>query len=371
MAGGGEEKAVFVGLKNDAQEALPKIAEKDAELVDTTVAKGTKGLAEHVKTEDGITADLKSRMPAAPERIQADATRTAASAGAGESGAASASESPVRGSKLQQMLEHDDGAAADMSKPQFGSDALRDEPSYNDDIDKALEGTGVSREEYDRLRVTPTNDLSPEDLRKVVSVRNSIKIKDGQMVTKVLKPNIADGYLDNDTSLFNGNFKPDEFGGSIARGSDTADLDTPAKLRDGLALDDSASAQKWSPIPEGSNEAYQLRLPAPDNLAQDSRVTYGAVGDPKNFAPEVGDRASLAMEMGGQKVGGADGMPPQVWDAPFTGTGYTEGGVPEWTTTGGVGLPERAEIWKVTADGQETMMGYYDGNAGEWTRVRK
>jgi hypothetical protein len=262
----------------------------------------------------------------------------------------------------------------DQAAPQFGNDALRDLPNYNDEIDQALreQDPGVTREEYDQLRVTATNDLSPEDLQKVVAVRQAIKIRDGDIVSKVIKPNIADGYLDNDTSMFGGNFKPDRFGGSIARGSDTADLTDPSSLRQGLALDDSDSIAKWSPIPENAEEAWQLRVPAPRGLADETRVTYGAVGDPAHVPPEVGARAEATMTLGGQQVGGPDGLKPQVWDAPFTGTGYTEGGVPEWTTTGddGVGFDDRAEIWKVTSDGREVMMGYFDPTSREWTRVR-
>jgi hypothetical protein len=343
MAGGGEEKAVFVGLKQDVQGALPKIAERNAHVVDSAVEKGTKNLAEHADNEARIADDFRARMPRdKPLPPPRSAT----------------------GSKIDQALGGPDAgaarASADLAAPRFGNAALRDSPNYDDEIDRALEGSGLSREEYDRLRLSPTNDLTPEQIRQVGDVRNRIRIGDGQIVTKVVDRKFVDGYLKNDRDLFGKDtFNPATFGGSIARGTDTADLATPADLRDGLALDD--KGQGWTPVPENATEAYQLRFAAPKGLGDSAAPSYGAVGD-RDLDPSLqGQADSVATIASGHEASGS------VMADPFTGTGYTAGGVPEWLAPRGTGFGGRAEMWRVTPDGTETMIGYLDDRV--WTRV--
>lgn len=53
---------------------------------------------------------------------------------------------------------------------------------------------------------------------------------------------------------------------------------------------------------------------------------------------------------------------------PFTGTGSTMGGMPEWRVDGGTPLPDRAEIWQVNADGTEKLHAVYDRKFG-WTKL--
>jgi hypothetical protein len=344
MAAGGEERAVVLALKQSVQESLPKIAHKTAEVVDSAVEKGSKNLAAHAENEASITESFRSKMhPPKP----VPSPRTAAST---ESSAAGASETAVRGTRIGQALAKDDGRAAttDAARPRFGNDALRDSPNFNDEIDRQLNARGLDRAEHDRLRVTRTNDLTDEQIQQVVDVRNGIRIQDGQMITKVLHPDVAKAYANNLDHLPNGDdFSPGSFGGSIARGTDTADLRTPAQLRDALALDDKGAG--WTPVPDGASEAYQLRMHAPDGLRADT--TFGAVGDQA--------AANRVAEMAGQSGG-------RAWKDPFTGTGYTGGGVPEWQAFG-TEFPGRAEIWKMTPDGQESMVGYFE--QGRWTNL--
>lgn len=323
MSAGGEEKAVFHALKADAEKSLPKIAEKHAGLVDSAVEKGTRNLADHAANEQELADAFRSKMPK-------DDPLTAPKPSAPGT------------SRISQAL--DSGSEA----PQLGRDALHDSPDFNTQIDQELNARGLDRTEHDRLRTTPTNDLTDEQIQQVVDVRNSIKIDEGQVITKVLTPDIAKSYLENAEKLPNGApFKPGEFGGSIARGTDTAGLTTPSDLRDALALDDGGAG--WTPIPEGAKDAYQLRLQAPGDLR--ASTTFGAVDDPV-AAQHVADLA-----------GASTGRP---WNAPFTGTGYTGGGIPEWAAEA-TRFPQRAEIWKMTSDGRETLAGYFD--QGRWTSI--
>jgi hypothetical protein len=343
MAAGGEEKAAFQALKRDVQGALPKIAEKNAHVVDSAVEKGSKNLADHAENEARTAEDFRAKMP---EDKPLPAPRSAT------------------GSKIDQALGGPDAGAARASTepaaPRFGNAALRDSPNYDDEIDKALEGSGLSRQEYDRLRLSPTNDLTPEQIAQVGDVRNTIRISDGQIVTKVVDRKFVDGYLKNDRDLFGKDtFDPATFGGSIARGTDTADLATPADLRDGLALDD--KGQGWTPVPENATEAYQLRFAAPRGLGDSAAPSYGAVGD-RDLDPSLqGQADSVATLASGHEASGS------VMADPFTGTGYTAGGVPEWLAPRGTGFGGRAEMWRVTPDGTETMIGYLDDKV--WTRV--
>ncbi|WP_042427137.1 hypothetical protein [Streptacidiphilus anmyonensis] len=359
MAGGGEEKAVFAALRRDAQEALPKIAERNAHVVDSAVEKASKNLADHAENEARTAEHFRSTMPATtPRDAPLPSPRAAADA---PSRAREAPESPVHGTRISQALVQDDGiAAADLARPRFGSDALRDSPNFDDEIDKALEGTGLSREEYDRLRLSPTDDLTPEQIRQVGEVRNQIRIGDGQIVTKVVGKKVADGFLDNDRDLFGPDtFDPTSFGNSVARGTDTADLTTPARLRDGLALDD--KGQGWTPVPENAAEAYQLRFPAPKGLGDRAVPSYGSVGDAKADPSAQARADSVATIASGHQATGS------VMEDPFTGTGYTGGGIPEWLAPRGTRFAGRAEMWRITPDGGEVMVGYYYKNV--WTRV--
>lgn len=316
MSGSGEEKAVFHALKADAEKSLPKIAEKHAGLVDATVEKGTRNLAEHAANEKELADAFRSKMP--KDKPLTDP------------------KPPAPGtSRITQAL--DSGAA-----PQLSRDALHDSPDFNTQIDQELNARGLDRAEHDRLRTTPTNDLTDEQIQQVVDVRNTIKIADGQVVTKVLGPDVAKSYLENAKALPDGNkFDPTLFGGSIARGTDTAGLTTPTELRDALALDDKGAG--WTPVPEGASEAYQLRLHAPEDL--NAATTFGAVKDPV-AAQHVADLAGVSK-----------GRP---WNDPFTGTGYTGGGIPEWEAAR-TKVPDGSEIWRMTPDGKESLAASFDG----------
>ncbi|WKK20922.1 hypothetical protein QZH56_18660 [Streptomyces olivoreticuli] len=236
--------------------------------------------------------------------------------------------------------------AAEDAAEQYGNRALRDGPSYQEELDDQLGARGLDHSEHDKLRLTRTNELSEAQAREVVGVRDAIKLDEGQMVTKVVTPETMQAYLDNVTKLGKDKFNPGEFRGSIARGCDTADLRSMDQLRDGLALDDGGAG--WTPVPPGASEAYQLRFPAPHDMRADPSL--GAVGD-RGLADHVAGMAGLSRGL--------------AWDDPFLGTGYTGGGVPEWIAEP-TGFPHHAEIWRMHADGSEEAVGFFDKNEGLW-----
>lgn len=340
MAAGGEEKAVFQALRKDATDALPKIAEKHAAVVEDAVDKGAQNLAAHAENEAKLVDALKAKTPGS----EAQAAELA-----GPGAAARETALPEGGSRIRQALDPKDGPEVTTVGGQtehYGNDALRDGPNYQQEIDDQVRARGLDRAEHDKLRLTRTNELSDSQARDVVEVRDTIKLHEGRMVTKVLKPEVANAYLENATKLGKYDFNPGEFRGSIARGSDTADLRSMGQLRDGLALDDGGAG--WSPVPPGTTEAFQVRFPAPHGMHADP--TLGAVGD-----QALADRIA----------GVAHQSPGRAWDDPFLGTGYTGGGVPEWDAKP-TEFPDHAEIWLMHDDGNEEAVGFFDKNEGLW-----
>ncbi|MEV6668671.1 hypothetical protein [Streptomyces sp. NPDC051162] len=246
--------------------------------------------------------------------------------------------------KAELEVDESEGAAE-----QYGNDALRDGPGYQEEIDDQLGARGLDHSEHDKFRLTRTNELSEAQAREVIGVRDAIKLDEGRMVTKVITPGSAQAYMKNVTKLGKDNFNPGEFRGSIARGCDTADLRSMDQLRDGLALDDGGAG--WTPVPPGASEAYQLRFPAPHDMR--AEPSLGAVGD-QRLADHVAD-------MAGQSQG-------RAWRDPFLGTGYTGGGVPEWIAES-TGFPHHAEIWRMHAGGTEEAIGFFDKNEGLWKKI--
>ena len=86
MAGGGEEKAVFEGLKNDAEQYLPQAAHKAATFAETTAEGVDKNVAEHVARDAQLGDDftnLAERPPEAPAVSSPTAPASGGSAGRG------------------------------------------------------------------------------------------------------------------------------------------------------------------------------------------------------------------------------------------------------------------------------------------------
>ncbi|MFN2495976.1 MAG: WXG100 family type VII secretion target [Pseudonocardiaceae bacterium] len=241
-----------------------------------------------------------------------------------------------------------DGSSPDGSRPELDREAMQDRDTFEDEYQRILDERGLDRAEHDRLRSTPSDLLTEAEARQVIEVRDAIRADPGTVMTKVLHPDQAVAYLDNLTAANGRDFDPGAAGGFVARGTDVADVKTPQDLRDALALDDRGAG--WTPVPEGTKSALQLRFrAAPDS---DMPIAYGGRTD------AVADRMA--------ELGGVDG-PPIRRDDPYVGTGYTGGGVPEWQARG-VPLGDRAEIWEINSSGDEALVGVYDPAQG-WRRL--
>ncbi|BFU48050.1 WXG100 family type VII secretion target [Krasilnikovia sp. MM14-A1004] len=241
------------------------------------------------------------------------------------------------------------GGGGGPGKGHFGNDALRDGPPFDEEYDSILASMDLNRADHDALRLSAADDLTDPQRKEVIDVRDRMTVNNGQVMTKVLHPDSAHAYLDNLPSLNGKPFNPDEVGGFVARGKDVADLRTPSQLRDGLALDDKGAG--WTPIKEDADHALQLRYQQPRDEAPP--IPYG------------GRDEAVAEHM--KNLSGNE-RPVQGKD-PFLGTGYTAGsGIPEFLPHG-TQLTGRAEIWKINRDGTESLVGVFDKDTKQWTRI--
>lgn len=138
----------------------------------------------------------------------------------------------------------------------------------------------------------------------------------------------------------NPHFKPDETFGYTARQEDVAQLRTPQEMFDGLGLDYRDSVHR-SPtdVAHGPNEGGVA-------TSDMHYLRYEAGGPDDVIVPRHSD-------LGGD--GGYDGQ-ALAPDDPFTGNGYTKGGVPEFRTDGPTELSVGSEIWRADASGQQHLV---------------
>jgi hypothetical protein len=107
MAEGGEEKAIFVALRKDTQQALPKAAEHTGQFAAETADGAEKGLDAHATNELNVTDDINKSGEHPPESLPTPTTTTAPTAPA----------SPGQTTTILQNLSSEDRAAAQI-KPQ-------------------------------------------------------------------------------------------------------------------------------------------------------------------------------------------------------------------------------------------------------------
>ncbi|MET8759364.1 hypothetical protein [Lentzea sp. NPDC004782] len=237
----------------------------------------------------------------------------------------------------------------------------------------------ADRDRYVELSKRLSTDLSPSEAQEVAHVRNQIKVESGDLVTKVLHQNAVDGYLkQHDDPTTDAARRQGMVAGSIARAEDVHDINKPMALREGLALDD--KGEGWTPIKDKAESAMQLRYHLTDDQAAKAAIPFGG--------PEKSDRDFSRPPTPGQEhreyqspqeKAHYDASAKQMADAggaaepkrgrdPFTGTGYTGGGVPEWVAKP-ADLPDRAEIWEVR-DGKERLHAVYEKGLG-WYQLKE
>ncbi|MFJ9784330.1 hypothetical protein ACIRSS_32480 [Amycolatopsis sp. NPDC101161] len=312
----------------------------------------TKAVREHYETTE---ANNAATIAGAGKPV--DAPKTAA-AGGGDNPPPPGSNPPPRPPDDGGGMHNNQGhhASDDELRGQYTRESMQTRPTSTDNqIRDAASRLGYDPDQHLAMTLKPTADLTPDQRAEIVAVRNELKANPGEIMTKVVKPEIGEATLGNETTYVDRHTGktetnyPTSVAGSIARGSDTSQYGTPGEFRDTLALDDQGAG--WTPIKAGANEAYQLRFPALD------------------------DRQAMEISYGGTDPGSAHDMQvasgqanPREWKPPFLGTGYTGGGVPEWLHAPR-GYAGRGEMWLVRADGTEVLAGVYLEKRG-WFDVR-
>jgi hypothetical protein len=247
-------------------------------------------------------------------------------------------------------IARDDGVGAQTAPKGLGpTGAAKSPPSIQaGDLDTIFHGQPGERERYEQLSRKPANELSPEEGKFVHATREQQRVERNETMTKVMKQADAD-------KMINGTYRPDVVRGFVARARDADQLRTPQELRDGLGLDDSYSvargADPWSAIPKDAPYAYQLRWRAP-NGADRMRIPYGAASDGPVGPMESQVQGPLARQ-----------------DPPFTGTGTTPSGVPEWVADDAP-LGNFGEFWRIDRDGKRELYSRYDPQTNTWSPPR-
>lgn len=184
----------------------------------------------------------------------------------------------------------------------------------------------------------PIGDLTPAEVRDLVAARDAVRVEPGTPMQRVIPPDQVQDYL-RGSSDRNPHFRPDETFGFTSRREDVEGLRTPQDLFDGLGLDYAdtpyrAPGDTLGPHQGGTavDEVHVLR--------------YEAGGPDDVVVPRHSD-------LGGD--GRFDGQAVDP-DNPFTGNGYTSGGIPEFRTEGATTLDNGSEIWSVDASGRERLV---------------
>ncbi|HSU00990.1 MAG TPA: hypothetical protein VLK03_00445 [Nocardioides sp.] len=197
-------------------------------------------------------------------------------------------------------------------------------------LDRFDELTGLRRlddlpDDLRGLVDKPIGDLTPGEIDRLVEARDLIRVEPGTPMQRVIPQDTVDDYLRGSSS--DPYFKPDQTFGFTSRAEDVSQLHTPREMHDKLGLD--YQDTKFSP---DDADIHVLRYDQPDP----SDLTVPRHSD-----------------LGGDGRFDANAVDP---DNPFTGNGYTSGGIPEFRTDVATTLPEGSGIWRMDSSGGQELV---------------
>lgn len=197
---------------------------------------------------------------------------------------------------------------------------------------------------------TPVEDLSPGQMRELMDARDLVKVEPGTPMQRVITPDDVRDYLrgESDDNRF---FSPNETFGYTARQEDVAHLRTPQEMFDGLGLDYEGTRFRAEGDTLGPNEG-------------------GTAVDEMHYIQYRAGAADEVMVPRDSSLGGDGSFDAQARDPdnPFTGNGYTKGGIPEFRTDGATTLEPGSEIWRVDAAGERQLVATLT-DQGTWLAV--
>ncbi|MBB5910294.1 hypothetical protein [Actinoalloteichus hymeniacidonis] len=237
----------------------------------------------------------------------------------------------------------------------LGADQLDTTDGFESSLAERLEGTGLTPEQFDEIRQRPVESYTAAEVEAIRDVRDGVETPPGEVVQRVLTGEVAANYLQNNPVFIpDGSggqrqiFDPTEAGGFTTRYRDVAELRSPADVIEGLRLDytdggyeDRNGRPPYLPD-DASIPVLRFPLDQPDNLA----IPYGGT-TPEGMANMGGDTRQ---------------------DPPFTGNGFPgseQHATPEFILSP-TELGEVAELWVVDRDGNESLLGAFDPDNGQW-----
>jgi hypothetical protein len=197
-------------------------------------------------------------------------------------------------------------------------------------LDRLDELTGLRRlddlpDDLRDLVDKPIGDLTPGEVQRLVDARDAIRVEPGTPMQRVVPESTVDDYLRGSSD--DPYFQPDQTFGFTSRAEDVDQLHTPRQMHDTLGLD-----YDGTPYSPSDPDIHVLRYDQtdPDGLTVPRHSDLGGSG---RFDDQAVDP-----------------------DNPFTGNGYTSGGIPEFRTDVATDLPNGSQIWRMdSAGGQELV----------------
>ena len=220
--------------------------------------------------------------------------------------------------------------------------AINGMSSFMDDIEILLSKESMDLPGFTRLRLTPSEMLSTEDILQLKRIRDSISIPDNEtLLSKVITKSSRDNLLNNGQGS-------DTIGGYFSRAQDTKGLYTYNDYYSMLRLD--YNPPGFDPVNDHFISVVRFKT---DNTSA-IKVPYGGVtnADLNVVAEATGIHKSELIQ--------------QSW--PFSGNGFTvtETGktVPEFVTRTGkyMELKKNASLYDIYKDGTEVLKAVYDGD---------
>lgn len=182
----------------------------------------------------------------------------------------------------------------------------------------------------------PIGELTPDEIQRLTQARDGIRIEPGTPMQRVIPESTFDDYLRGSSD--SPYFRPDQSFGFTSRAEDVAGLSTPREMYEKLGLD-----YDKTPFSPGQDDIKVLRYSA---------------DDPGQFT------VPRRSDLGGDGTFDADALDPSN---PFTGTGYTSGGIPEFRNVDPSQLRIGDQIWSFDKVGNQTLVAEY-GTDG-WAAV--
>lgn len=202
--------------------------------------------------------------------------------------------------------------------------------NYMKEATVLLEDVGLSIDEFNKIRVLSTNDLTDIEKSLMKKIRDEIPAPTNTTVLQKVIPH-ADilNYLD-------GTYK--QVGGYVTKAQDVTQLNNIDEIFESLRLD--YNGTQFNPLTDESFGIIRFKTPEASKV----EIPYGT-------------------SMGGTI---ADGPP-------FTGNGFTAARngniIPEYKCSQYLDVYDGAELYTVSKDGNEVFTGIFDGNLGQFVKV--